>query len=352
MRGRGRLALPIAFVACALVVVGCGAVSRPRAVPKVHVEPEVTFALPPAAAGCGGATSLPGGGSRIPLTVGTAAGQVAESVNVCIDGQGPFPFVLDTGAGESTIDAHLAKRLQLPAAGRPSEFAGVGCTGTAQPVSVNSWTVEGLDLAQQQLTAATLPEIGGNGEPDGLLGSDVMSRFGAVRIDFAAGALVVPGPEGSPLSGSTPVHGPVGPPPPPVLTGNGQGSTIPLVMTPVQGDVSLNVAVRFGAGPKRTFAVDTGSSQSVVSTSVARDQSLARTDLAQRQATVCSIITVPLVHSGPWSLPAFPLSPQLVGETSFGLVGVGGIEGLFGSDQLQRYGWVVLDYSGARMVLG
>ena len=29
--------------------------------PAVHVEPEVNFALPPASAGCGGATALPGG---------------------------------------------------------------------------------------------------------------------------------------------------------------------------------------------------------------------------------------------------------------------------------------------------
>ena len=49
--------------------------------------------------------------------------------------------------------------------------------------------------------------------------------------------------------------------------------------------------------------VDTGSSQSVVASSVARAESLAGTDLAQRQATVCSTITVPLVHSGTWSVP-------------------------------------------------
>jgi predicted aspartyl protease len=351
VRGRDRVALLVAFVSFAVALVACGS-GPPRAVGRVHVQPEANFTLPPASEGCGGATNLPGGGSQLPLTVSTVAGQVAEAVNVCVNGQGPFPFVLDTGAGESTIDADLAKRLHLPTAGRASEFAGVGCTGTAQPVSVDTWTVEGLDLAPQQLTAATLPEMGGKGQPDGLLGSDVLSRFGAVRIDFAAGALVVPGPEGAALSGSTPVAGPVGPPPAPVLTGNGQGSTIPVVVTPDPGDVSLNVAVRFGLGPKRTFAVDTGSSQSVVATSVARGQSLTRTDLAQRQATVCSTITVPLVHSGPWSLPAFPLTPQLLGETGFGVVGAGGIDGLLGSDQLRRYGWVVLDYSGARMVLG
>ena len=55
--------------------------------------------------------------------------------------------------------------------------------------------------------------MGGKGEPVGLLGSDVLSRFGAVRIDFAAGALVLPGPEGAPLAQSSPFTGPQGPAP-------------------------------------------------------------------------------------------------------------------------------------------
>jgi hypothetical protein len=325
-----------------------GAAAHPS---RVHVEPEPNFALPPSSLGCQGALALPGGATRLPMTVSTVAGQVAESVNVCIDGQGPYPFVLDSGAGESTIDAHLAQRLHLAKAGEAGLFAGVGCTGTAQPVSVGSWNVEGFALAPQQLTAATLPEIGGKGEPMGLLGSDVLSRFGAVRIDFTAGALVLPGAQGQPLSGVATVQGPVGPPPPAVLTG-GQGTTVPLSVTPIPGDVALNVSVRFGTGPKRSFTVDTGSSASVVASSVARKQSLPGTNLAQRQATVCSVITVPLVRSGAWSVPGVTLYPQLLGSTNFGAISLGGIQGLFGSDQLKRYGWVVFDYTGARMVLG
>jgi hypothetical protein len=85
---------------------------------------------------------------------------------------------------------------------------------------------------------------------------------------------------------------------------------------------------------------------------VARAESLRRTNLAQRQATVCSVITVPLVHSGRWSAPGQPLYPQLVGDTSFGAISLGGTQGLLGSDQLKRYGWVVLDYAGGRLVFG
>jgi Aspartyl protease len=339
------LVLGISLAACG------GGGSGTASAPRVHVEPEVTFALPPATDGCTAATALPGGGTRIPIEVSTVAGQVAELVNVCIAGQGPFPFVLDSGAGQSTIDAHLARRLHLPAAGQPEAFAGVNCTGTARPVSVGGWSLEGLDLAPQQLTSATLPQIGGKGEPVGLLGSDVLSRFGAVRIDFAAGDLLLPGPQGQPLPNEASYTGPTGPAPSALLT-QGGGTTVPATVSPLPGDVSVSVRVRFGGGPRRSFVVDTGSSQSVVSTSVARAESLSRTYLAQRQATVCSVITVPLVHTGPWSVPGQPLYPQLVGNTSFGAISLGGTQGLLGSDQLKRYGWVVLDYAGGRLVLG
>jgi Aspartyl protease len=334
-----------ALVALVLVVTLSGPVP-----PKVHVEPEVTFALPPTSAGCGGGTLTVGGVARVPLTVSTVAGQTAETLDVCIGGRGPYPFVLDSGAGQSTIDAGLAKRLHLASAGQSSTFFGVGCTGSAQPVASGSWSLDGVALSPQQLTAATLPQIGGKGEPVGLLGSDVLARFGAVRIDFAARALLLPGSEGAALTATSDYTGPLGPAPAALTLG--QGTTVPLTVSPQAGDVSLSVAVRFSGGTRRRFVVDTGSSQSVVSTSVARNASLQGTELAQRQATVCSVITVPLVHSGSWSIPDVVLHPQLLGSTNFGAIASGDLDGLLGSDQLLRYGWVVLDYTGGRLVLG
>jgi hypothetical protein len=352
LRGRrGLLTAALVAVAVTLVALVLAAtVSGPRHA-TVHVEPQVTFALPPAATGCSGASPAPGGGVKVPLTVSVVAGQVAEITDVCVGGQGPYPFVLDSGAAQSIIDAGLAHRLHLAAAGPASSFSGVGCTGADQPVSVGAWSLDGVALAPQQLTAARLPQMGGKGEPVGLLGSDVLSRFGALRIDFDADALVLPGPEGAPLTQSSPYTGPHGPPPA-ALTEGERGTTVPLTVTPTPGDVSLSVAVRFAGGPQRDFVVDTGSSQSLVSSAVTQTQSLQGTDLAERQSTVCSVITVPLVHSGPWSVPGLPLHPQLVGSTDFGTISLSGTVGLLASDQLRRYGWVVLDYAGGQMVLG
>ncbi len=319
----------------------------------VHIEPLVNFALPPASAGCGGATALSGGAERIPITVSTVAGQVDELVNVCINGKGPYPFVIDSGAGESIIDAHLAATLHLAHVGKSSEYSGVGCTGTGQPVDLKTWSVAGVALSPQTLTAATLPDFGTPGQPVGLLGSDVLSRFGAVRIDFVAQTLTFAGPQGPVLSNSDEeVRGPTGPPPAAVLTQGEVGTTVPISVTLTPGDISLNVRLRFGDGTYRDFIVDTGSSQSVVANSVAKSAGLAHSDLAQRQTTVCSTITVPLVHSGSWFIPGVVLHPQLIGSLNFGPIGGDGTAGLLGSDQLQRFGWVIFDYRGGRLVLG
>jgi hypothetical protein len=319
----------------------------------VHVEPIVNFALPPASAGCGGATALGGGAERIPITVSTVAGQVAESVNVCIGNQGPFPFIIDTGDGGSSIDAKLAARLHLKHDGPRNEYGGVGCTGTAQPVAMSSWSVAGVPLAAESVTAATYPDFGTPGQPVGLLGSDVLSRFGAVRLDFKAQTLTFGGPEGPATSSNPPdVQGPTGPAPSAVLTQGETGTTVPLTIVLTPGDVSMNVRLRFGQAEPHDFVVDTGSSQSVVATSVANKAHLAHTDLAQRQSTVCSTITAPLVHSGPWSIPGVTLHPQLLGATNFGVIATGGLSGLLGSDQLKRFGWAIFDYRGGRLVLG
>ena len=186
----------------------------------------------------------------------------------------------------------------------------------------------------------------------GLLGSDVLGRFGAVRIDFTAGALVLGGPEGPPLDAAANVVGPAGPPPPAVLTQGEAGTTVPLSVTVGPG---RRLPQRGGAlRPWATAAVSSSTParrRASSPTSVARAQSLPSTDLAQRQATVCSVITVPLVRSGPWSVPGRALYPQLIGQTDFGAI-ASATQGLLGSDQLKRYGWVVLDYAGGRMILG
>jgi hypothetical protein len=150
----------------------------------------------------------------------------------------------------------------------------------------------------------------------------------------------------------TVVHGPRGSAPSAVLTEGQKGITIPVTVVMDPGQTSLNVRLTLGRGRSRFFVVDTGSSQSVVASAIAKQSQLAHTDLAQRQDTVCSVITAPLVRSGPWSIPGVTLRPQLLGETNFGSISADGTAGLLGSDQLKHFGWVIFDYRGGRLVLG
>ena len=107
-----------------------GAADRPSSThPKVHIFASFNPKLPPATSGCHGTKALPGGGEKVPLTVSSGdGGQVAATVNVCVDGHGPFPFLLDSGAGQTFINAGLAHRLHLATLGRERAQAKVGAS--------------------------------------------------------------------------------------------------------------------------------------------------------------------------------------------------------------------------------
>lgn len=103
---------------------------------------------------------------------------------VFIGDRGPLWFVVDTGAAESLIDRELAEHLGLsPIPGSERRVAGIA-EAEAVEVIVESWRVGDVALPPRPLASLPLPE-----PPDspvaGLLGSDVLSSFGAVTVDYA-----------------------------------------------------------------------------------------------------------------------------------------------------------------------
>ncbi len=308
------------------------------------------FALPPAAQGCTGARALPGGGTRIPVTVSARQSQVAAMANVCINGKGPFPFVIDTGAQGTVLTAGLAARLGLAKIGPPVLIGGAGCSARAQVSRVTSWNVAGLTLQPQYVTDLKIPLFGGHGQPDGLLGSDVWSRFGAMRLDFARGSITVPGPERPGPARKITIGRPSAAQVPAVLLRARPAAIAPMTVTSQPGSTAITVQVRFGTGPSLAFAPDTGASQSAVDTGIAKAAGLASADARVRQGTVCTVAAFPEVRTGPWSVAGHPLRPQVVGVT--GLQRTTGVAGLIGADQMSRFGSVIFDYAGGRLVLG
>ena len=75
----------------------------------------------------------------------------------------------------------------------------------------------------------------------------------------------------------------------------------------------------------------------------------AATNLADRSDTVCSVLTLPIVQSGSWSMSGLALRPQMLDS---GNAGDSSVAGILGADTLAHEKWVVLDYAGGLVVLG
>jgi predicted aspartyl protease len=99
-----------------------------------------------------------------------------------------YLFVVDTGAEYSVIKTRVARSLHLKAFGTKIESRGVG-TGVGRFVHVSNWALgpQSLPPAIAVRENLLLPR-----KVAGLLGSDVLSRFGAVLIDYANGTLILP----------------------------------------------------------------------------------------------------------------------------------------------------------------
>jgi len=103
-----------------------------------------------------------------------------------------------------------------------------------------------------------------------------------------------------------------------------------------------------GLGPKR-FALDTGSSSSVVDRKVAQQLSLRPVGRSRDAAGVSCSATSQPVHVTSWRVGAVALPAQTVDSIA---LPVPGLDGLLGSDVLYQFGTVTIDYAAGSLVLG
>jgi len=320
---------------------------------SMRVLGDQKFALPAENSGCGGVISLSGGAFVVPIKVSSVGSAVEALVELCLEGQGPFPFVVDTGASSSAIVLSLARHLHLSMLELPQRYAGVGCTGTAQFEELTAWSMAGLPLAGQAITAQTIPGWGRQGEPVGLLGADILSRFGAVRFDFAAQTMTLPGTEGPARNGPNLVTGPLASPIPSDLISGPPSSLSGLSVIEGPNYAVATTTVHFrDADRYEVFELDTGASRSVVRTSLARKMGLVNTAFRTEIQTSCSKTTVPLVQSGPWSINRVRLAPTMLRSTDLGQLRPAEINGLLGLDELSRFQYAIIDFTGATLALG
>lgn len=161
----GWRALPLALLAplLALLLVGCSA----------RLTGPVTLA------------STPAHGVTVPAQIRKGdGGATLVIVEVVIEGKGPYPMALDTGASLSLLDRALTKRLNLRVTGSAQQITGVGGSQEVLPVAVNSWSVGAAQLPAMTVTSAQLNDLQRSAGIIGLLGSDALSRYGAVTVDY------------------------------------------------------------------------------------------------------------------------------------------------------------------------
>ncbi len=108
------------------------------------------------------------------------------TVPVMVNGQGPFRFIVDTGADRSVISAELAARLSLPV-DEKVRLVSMGGVSTVNTVRLKSLAVT-ANRSIKNVVLPALPEryLGA----DGLVGLDAL-KGQRVMLDFAAQTIIV-----------------------------------------------------------------------------------------------------------------------------------------------------------------
>lgn len=297
----------------------------------ISVQRSETFGISCAQPSAGAAVT-----QAIPAHVVHTATATIVLVPVCLSGQGPYPFILDTGAAHSLVDRSLADRLHLVVTGRTTPATGVACTAAAAEIQVANWSLGPVALRAQTLASLSMGGAPGGPGIAGLLGSDVWSRFGQFQLDYRAGRLMLPGPEQATA-------------PTAVAAATGQADQqVPMtVVHPGAGTLALVPVTLDGHGPMM-FVLDTGSSTSVVDHNVAQQLSLPPVGRARKVAGVsCGTTTQPF-HIESWQVGAVGLPAQNLDGIA---LAIPGLTGLLGSDVLYRFGTITVDYANGRLVL-
>ena len=119
----------------------------------------------------------------------TSAGDGHDTVPVYVNGKGPYPFILDSGADQSAVYQWFADRARLKKiVGKDQSLSGQ--TGSAKVSMYQMRTVSLAGITARNLEAYGLPNRRDNGKEAGVIGNDLMDQaivvfdFPCRRIEF------------------------------------------------------------------------------------------------------------------------------------------------------------------------
>jgi len=160
------------------------------------------------------------------------------------------------------------------------------------------------------------------------------ARVGAVRSRSSAGF-------------ATPMPMPTPAPSNPVSAGHPGQITLPMRLVRGNGGTLVYVPMKVNGHGPYEFVLDTGSSNSSVDRSLVRRLGLPRTGQQHPVQGVTGSGVVPVVWVHHWTLGGVPMH-----GTSLSVVDLGiGVGGLLGSDELCRFGNVILDFRHNKLVI-
>ncbi len=279
----------------------------------------------------------------------TSAGKV-PTVSVCIDGKGPYPFLVSTGAGSSVVTPALARSLHLKKSDAGTAVRGVTCVASAPSAKVRKWSMSGAKLDAQRLLVAKVAAQGASPAPKGIIGSDVLQRFSAVRIDYAKSRLTLLTGERAAPTGDVYVLGQKTARPPSALdSGAPKAGQLLRVFESAQGTI-VAAPVKI-AGHTEQLAVDSGSAGSALVPAVARSLKLKAGGSHLQVSGVGCTGSAPAYLSGSWALGGSRLaSTSFAARRISGTLNTG-LQGVLGADVLAADGSVIIDYEGAHLWL-
>jgi len=133
-------------------------------------------------------------------------------VEVVVNGKGPFPFVLDTGAGGTVLEGDLVQELALPTIGEVQIGDPIHPHGlAAKQVSIDRLAIGGLTLSDMTATAVENSGFREHLGARGVLGMPLFSEL-LLTIDYAGGQVRIapgelPDPDGKEILALRPAHG-------------------------------------------------------------------------------------------------------------------------------------------------
>lgn len=263
------------------------------------------------------------------MLVDGPAQQTQALVRVFVAGEGPFRFTLDTGASQSLVDRRLARDVDAPIVARGRPVVGVAGAARADVARLERWRVGSVRLPSVRVAVVPLRAATGTGaRPSrGLLGSDVLRRFGLVTVDYANGRLV--------LGRDQPID-------------RSRWRSVDLRVVRGLGGSTLifaNVAI---GGETVPFAVDTGASRSAIEAGLAARSGL---EVRAREQTVVGIggvVSADVVEVRRWNVAGVRLPRSLAAAIDFPDAPPGApfprLRGLLGSDVLRQFGAIAIDF--------